>query len=308
MKQVLNPGITTNTVSLIDHIVYSRVEDLQGNPLELDLSIMAAMGNSEMQAAMGWRRPAEILPKKPCLVWFNGGGWRGVDKNGQLGELARFAKEGYVVACVYYRSSAQGHCPAQIIDCKTAIRFLRAHCEQYCIDPDRIAVMGRSAGGHLSVMVGLNDDKYISDEWAGYSSRVQAVVNMFGPTNVYAETKKHLEEEAAGRKIANRWNSALETHDGALLGGPRETLLERAKMYSPYWNLTESIAPTIILHGTADPAVNHKHSEDLYDALCELGKEEQTELYLIPGAAHGSPEFFQEETKDVILRFLNKWV
>ena len=107
MKQVLNPGITTNTVSLIDHIVYSRVEDLQGNPLELDLSIMAAMGNSEMQAAMGWKRPAEILPKKPCLVWFNGGGWRGVDKNGQLGELARFAKEGYVVACVYYRSSAR---------------------------------------------------------------------------------------------------------------------------------------------------------------------------------------------------------
>lgn len=81
-------------------------------------------------------------------------------------EMEYLVEEGYVVASMYYRSSAQGHYPDQIIDVKTALRFLRAHADQYEIDPERIGVMGRSAGGHLSAVAGMNTDGWDTENGA----------------------------------------------------------------------------------------------------------------------------------------------
>ncbi|MDO4620160.1 MAG: alpha/beta hydrolase [Lachnospiraceae bacterium] len=311
MRYVMEVENKENALTTFDNIVFSHVTDLEGRPMDLKLSITAAMGNTEMRTAMGWyvgENDKDEKVKRPVIVWINGGGWRGVEKNNQLGELIWFARRGFAVACVYYRSSAEGHMPAQIEDCKTAVRFLRAHAEKYSLDPDRFIVMGRSAGGHLTLSLSLNDDRFVTDEWADYSSNVQVGINMFGAGDIWTMTKEHLEEEAAGKKLSNRWDTIWETHEGAALGGPREDLLDRALMYSPTRNITEQMAPLMTLHGDADPLVDLQFSIDLYDDLCRRGREDKTDLMIIPGAGHGSAEFFQEPVKEKILAFIEKWI
>ena len=156
MKQYIDPGHAKKSLNLIDNVVYATRTDLEGKPLELKLSVLLQNGNSEAKLAIGEDDPREDHSPKPALVWIPGGGWRGTDKNLMLGEMAPFANAGYVVASIYYRSSAQGHYPDQIRDVKAAIRFLRANAARFEIDPDRIGVMGRSAGGHLAAMAAMN--------------------------------------------------------------------------------------------------------------------------------------------------------
>ena len=98
------------------------------------------------------------------ILWFNGNGFRGIDKNCQVADLEFLAEAGYAVAFVQVRSSAQGHLPAQLIDAKTAIRFLRANAGKYNLDPLRFGVAGRSAGGMIVSMLGLNDNRFLSED------------------------------------------------------------------------------------------------------------------------------------------------
>ena len=109
MKCTIDPGFKKKTLTLIDNIVFSTVKDLEGKPLELKMSILLQNGNSEMRLAAGEDDPKEDHSPKPALLWIPGGGWRGTDKNMMLGEMTEFANAGYVVASMYYRSSAQGH-------------------------------------------------------------------------------------------------------------------------------------------------------------------------------------------------------
>ena len=148
-KKYLNPGNIKPEIIVTDNIVYSVQMDLEGNSLELKMSIMQQREGFELKLAAGIEASNET-EAKPALLWIPGGGWRGVDKNSMLAEMVQFARAGYIVASMYYRSSSQGHWPDQIIDVKTAIRFLRAHAAEYHINPERIGIFGRSAGGHLS--------------------------------------------------------------------------------------------------------------------------------------------------------------
>ena len=224
MKKVFDPGTKKKTLTLVDNIVYSTVKDLEGNPLELKLSVLLQNGNSEMRAAVGEDDPKEDHSPKPALVWVPGGGWKGTDKNMMLGEMTEFANAGYVVASIYYRSSAQGHYPDQLIDVKTAIRFLRAHAAEYEIDPERIGIFGRSAGGHLAAAAAMNQDGFDSEEWSGYSSKVQACSDMFGPVDIKALMEN---EEKQFSNPSARWHCIEETHGGCLIGGDPTTMKER---------------------------------------------------------------------------------
>lgn len=308
MRYYINPERRKKTVNFTDHIVYSRVKDLEGNPLDLELSIMSMSGNSELKAAAADAKETDKVSAQPVILWLSGGGYRGVDKNQMIGELEHLAEAGYAVVMVYYRSSAQGHWPDQMVDAKTAIRFLRAHAEQYLLDPDRIGIMGRSAGGHISALVGMNLDGYDSQEWEGYSSRVQAVVDMFGPVNIYALLEH--EKRNIAQDPGYRWKTLEETHGGALIGGDQETMMERAKAASSLYLMDQmkEPAPILILHGDGDWLVPPQLSEEYYDALVGAGYEEQTELYLLKGAGHGTPEFFQPQVREIVRNFFARYL
>lgn len=304
MKHYIDPGRRRNSVNFVDHIVYSKVKDLEGNELELDLSIMAQSGNIEMQTAGGVMSDKGEIEYHPVIVWVSGGGFRGVDKNQMIAETQFLADAGYTVVSVYYRSSAQGKFPAQIVDVKTAIRFLRAHADLYHIDVDRIGIMGRSAGGYLTAFVAMNDGDYISDEWSGYSSEVQAAYDMFGPVDMV----KLMDEDAlAMEKDPNhRWKTVEDTHAGAFMGGDPATMKERAKEASVNHRITEKMCPILISHGDADPLVPYYISEEFYEAIKAKGLEDRAELYILKHGEHGSPEFFQEEMRKIALDFFSE--
>lgn len=302
MRYVIDPGKERRSINFIDNICYSHVKDLEGNPLDLHLSLMAQNGNSEMRLASGV--DDEVSGgRQPLIVWINGAGWRGCDKNLMAAEMQFLAEAGYAVACIYYRSSAEGHFPDQLIDCKTAVRFLRAHADEYGLDPSRVGTIGRSAGGHLSAWMAMNTDGYDTDEWADQLSEVQASVDMFGPVDI----RRCNEIEIENFKNPNhRWHSLPETHGGALLGGDEATMLERSDEASPIFSMNERMCPIAILHGDQDPLVSVDISEDFYRRIVEAGFEDRADLYIVKNGGHGTRELFQPMTKQVILDFFDK--
>ncbi|WPC76326.1 alpha/beta hydrolase [Vibrio porteresiae] len=300
MKHYIDPGRARPSINFIDNIVYSHSLDLTGKPLDLKLSIMLQNGNSEMKLAAGKDDTKRTVANKPAILWIPGGGYRGVDKNLMVAEVMYLVEAGFVVASMYYRGSHEAHFPAQLIDVKTAIRFLRANAERYEIDPDRIGVMGRSAGGHLSALAAMNIDGYDSPEWAGVSSKVQAAYDLFGPVDMVAM----IDKEAHDVQQPNyRWHKLEDTHPGALLGGDPYTMRDRAQEASVECYISSAMAPILIMHGDADPLVPLDVSERFYQQLCAVGLEDKADLYVLKHGGHGTPEFFQPQTKQIALDF-----
>lgn len=303
MRYEIKPPRTRKSVNMTDNICYSHVTDLEGKPLDLYLSVCSKDGNSEMRLAAG-RDDEPPMDPMPCIIWVPGGGWRGCDKNLMVPEMQFLVERGYVLVSIYYRSSAQGHWPDQIIDVKTAVRFVRAHAKDYNIDPERIGIIGRSAGGHLASMAAMNQDMYQSEEWAGYSDKVQACCDMFGPADIHALLQRTKE---AIKVPGYRWSSLDQTHEGALLGGPYDDSLDaRALSASSIYCLNDNLCPIQILHGDADLLVPVEISEAFYQKLVEQGYEDRAELYVLKGAGHGTREFFQDETKQIIGDFFDR--
>ena len=151
MKTVIHPRIQRSMLTLLDNITYSHAKQPDGSVLDLKLSILLHHGNQELRLASGLTTDVPPDPL-PVIIWVPGGAWRGTDKNQSIAEMQFLAERGFALVSMYYRSSAQAHYPAQLIDVKTAVRFLRAHAEQYHIDPHRIGMIGRSAGGYLASM------------------------------------------------------------------------------------------------------------------------------------------------------------
>lgn len=306
MKYIIDPGNKRRTINVYDNIVYSHATDRSGKPIELKMALMNQNGNSEMRMAVG-RDDEGNNPPQPVIVWVNGAGWHRCGRFLMSAEMQFLAEAGYALALIEYRASEENIWPSQLIDVKTAIRFLRAHASQYGLDPEHIGVIGRSAGGMIASWAGMNTDGYDSEEWSEYSSKVQACVDMFGPVNLNTCTQINIEGFANPR---SRWHKHVETHEGMLLGATEATtdaeMLAMGKAASPVFSISQAMAPLCILHGDIDPVVPYRISEDFYDRICTAGYEDKVEYYLVKNGSHGSREMFQPMTKQVILDFFQK--
>lgn len=235
-------------------------------------------------------RPEKGKAPLPLIVWVHGGGWQAGSKDRP--PVLYLVKKGYALASVNYRLSQHATFPAQIEDCKAAIRWLRANAKKYGLDPKHVGAAGASAGGHLVALLGTTADVKELDGVGGnkdQSSRVQAVVDLFGPTDF-----QHLGPNAdrAGGAIAK------------LLGGPPSENKEKAKQASPVAHVSKDAAPFLILHGDMDKTVALKQSQLLTDALKKAGVE--VRLITLEGAGHGGPAFSQPEQRQAIEDFFDK--
>ena len=303
MRSIIDPGHERRSINFIDNIPYSHVQDRNENPVELCLSLMVQNGNSEMRLAAGKDdEMAAIL--QPLVIWINGAGWHDVDKNMMTAEMQYLAEAGFAVAFIHYRGSELANWPAQLIDCKTAVRFLRANAAKYSIDPTRVGVIGRSAGGHLAAWMAMNTEGFDSDEWADQSSHVDAAVDMFGPTilpEAFAQDQHMIDT------IPNyRWKNISEGHAGKLLGGEMATMVERSKAASPDSFINDGMCPIMILHGDKDPLVPLSISEHFYEKLAKAGLEDRTEFHVVKNGGHGTREFFQLSTRRLIVTFFER--
>ena len=215
----------------------------------------------------------------PLLVWIHGGGWCGGEKR-ICNEFERFSCRGYAVLSIDYRFSQQAPFPAQLIDCKTAIRWARANAGKYGYNAARIVVGGSSAGGHLAALLGVTNGQkdYDVGPYPAHSSDVQAVVDEFGPAELTPEKLPALKKELS-----------------ALLGADPEA----ARRASPCFLVRGTEPPFLILHGTADDCVPIEQSRVLSAALKCAGS--AAELLEIPGGGHG---FDTREAYDTLTSFV----
>lgn len=304
MRKVIYPGIKRRSINFIDNIPFSTVKDLEGNDVTLTMSLMVQNGNSEMRLAIG-RDDEPSTTRQPVIVWINGAGWRKCDKNLMVAEMEFLAEAGYAVAFITYRHSGLAHFPAQLIDVKSAIRFLRAHADEYKLDAGHIGTFGRSAGGHLSAFCAMNTDGYDEGDYLDQSSHVQAAADYFGPVDI---TMLYDLNVKLVKDPSYRWHSTLETHEGALLGGPAETLRERSFAASPIYQINDGMCPIAIFHGDKDALVPCEASEKFYRMLVEKGHGDTSFLYILDHAGHGTREFFQAETKKLVVDFFDRYL
>jgi acetyl esterase/lipase len=233
----------------------------------------------------------------PLIIWVHGGGWEAGSKEGAGPVRLLLLGKGYHVASINYRLSKQAPFPAQIEDCKAAVRWLRAHAAEYHFDPDRFGVWGASAGGHLVALLGTSGGvKELEGNLGnpGVSSRVQAVCDWFGPADFLAM----VEGTGAGSRVDR--DSAL----SRLFGGPVTEHKDLAKQASPVTFATSDDPPFLIMQGDQDNLVPLRQSELLHEALKKAGVE--STLYVVKGGGHGRPGFDTPEVRQTIEEFFAK--
>jgi acetyl esterase/lipase len=231
---------------------------------------------------------------RPLIVWIHGGAWRAGSK--EQTPILPLLRQGYAGASVGYRYTQEAPFPANVQDCKAAIRYLRANAAKYNIDPNRIAVWGSSAGGHLVAFLGTSGDVAEFEGThgvTGVSSRVQAVVDWFGPTRV-ARMSHH---------PSRMDHDSPESPENQLIGALIQQNPELAERANPARYASKDDPPFLIQHGDADPLVPMEQSEILADALKAAGA--KVELQPMAGAGHGGPQFQTPENLLKVKAFLD---
>jgi acetyl esterase/lipase len=201
--------------------------------------------------------PQHRVAPVPGLIFIHGGAWKGGRRGDYRVYTTHFASRGYVVATISYRLSGVAPFPAAVEDAKCAVRWMRSHAAELGVNPDKIAVVGGSAGGHLALMLGYSaGDPSLEGQGghAGVSSAVQAVVNFYGPSDLttpFAQKADVVKKFMGGKSF-----------DEA------RALWEQA---SPLHHLQKGAPPTLTFHGTIDDIVPVEQSDVLHARLKDLG-------------------------------------
>ena len=200
----------------------------------------------------------------PVTMYIHGGGWSKGDKAEGAGalEIPALQSAGFMVVAINYRLAPENPFPAMIEDAKCAVRYLRAHASEYDLDPNRIGVWGGSAGGHLVNLLGTTDESAGFDvgEYLDQSSRVQAVVDMFGPTDLIVQ------------------------FEGGYEGASRVFAGFDAALASPVTYVTPDDPPFLLFHGDSDPLVPIEQSQIFLAALQAAGV--PAKLVIVENSGH----------------------
>lgn len=286
MKKTVNKQIEHEVLSLIPSISYSCIPSWYGSTMRnLKMDIIAP-------------KVREGHEKCPLIIWICGGAFRVVDRSVWIPEMMYFARKGYIVASIEYRTSNESVFPASLVDGKAAVRYLKAHAEEFCIDSDRICVMGESAGGALASLIGFTGHlkEFEAGDYLDYDSSVNAVVSFYGVADM-------TNDFAAGKAGAGAYNDDVPPWTFEDYLGINYTK-EVAEKSSAATYINETTPPIMLLHGADDTTVPIAQSEGFYEQLQKNGVE--CDFYVVEGAGHGDDAFYQPQILDVVDEFLKK--
>jgi acetyl esterase/lipase len=247
--------------------------------------------------------PNGVSSPVPLIVFIHGGGWQNGDKQfGPNSYQLRYARSGYAVASINYRFSSEAIFPAQIYDCKAAIRWLRANAAQYNLDATRIGAWGPSAGGHLASLLGTSGDVTSLEGSLGgnmqFSSRVQAVMDWYGVID-FLQHDVLLAQNGCPNPNHNSPTSA----ESRLMGCAIQTCPEAVRTANPMTYVTPDDPPFFIEHGTADCSVAPGQSQIFQTLFQSVGHD--STLTFLQGEGHGGPQFLTESNLAAVDAFWN---
>lgn len=276
-KQTMKVEITDTRIDVISDIIYSQITSASSNR-QLKMTLLIP----------------QIKGPKPAIVYYPGGGFTTAVHDKYIQMRMALAKAGFVVAAVEYRTVPDVY-PALINDAKSAVRYLRAHAKQFNIDPNRIGVIGDSAGGYVSQMMGTTngEDEFDVGDYTDFSSDVQAAVTIYGISNLmnigegYSDAIQKVHELPAVTEALLLYGPAFAEFAGKdILSDP-----QKAMSASPLGHVKADMPPFLIMHGSADKLVSPVQSEQLYNALTKKGN--KVDYIVVEGAGHGDLYWYQ---------------
>jgi acetyl esterase/lipase len=267
-------------------------------PLEKDIVYGEAGGEKLLLDVC---KPPKGTKPFPVVVCVHGGSWRSGGRAQFHQWIGNLAENGYFAVSIEYRLAPKSRWPAQIEDVKCAVRFMRSKAKEWDLDSDRIALMGRSAGGHLVLMGALSDGFEGSGGHAEFSSKVRCVVNYCGPTNfpTFRPTPAGDKAFLEGVKLDG---------DGVLREflGTADRSAAVMKSASPITYVAKTNPPVLTFHGTDDQLVPVSQAKELHVALDKAGVVNRLELF--EGKGHGWDTETQERTEKIRLEFLDRYL
>jgi acetyl esterase/lipase len=250
--------------------------------------------------------PSQGKTDYPPVIYIHGGAFRFGDKAEPSDVLLikQIVAQGYAVASVNYRLSTEAKSPAQVQDVKAAVRYLRTNATQYRINPNKFVAGGGSAGGYLAAMLGTTADVSSLDNAelgnAGVSSRVQAVVDWYGPINFLT-----MASEAKSLGISSATDSAS-SPESTLMGSAIQSIPDAVKAVNPTTYITSDDAAFFIQHGTADTTIPYTQSQNFASALTKVLGQNRVSFETLSGAKHGDPVFATSSNLQKVFAFLNQ--
>jgi acetyl esterase/lipase len=274
MFAVLAASLAALPVTVTKNVAYRTAPAVQegGAPREVALDFYAPVTAAEGPHAM--------------VVVIHGGSWSGGARQDVAPFCENLSRMGIASATVSYRLAPTDKWPAMVDDVRAAVRFLRANAKDYNIDPARFGAAGVSAGGHLALLLGTMDDNLSEQPNAGHSSRVKAVVNLFGPTDLSQDYPELL------RAVLSQ----------TVLGKPLSQAGDAVKTMSPVNWITPDDAPVFTIHGKTDQLVPVRQATRLEEAMKKANV--GVETVLIEGMGHELP-LERPEVSGAMTRALN---
>jgi acetyl esterase/lipase len=292
---MLDVKVERPIVEMISGVVYSQPTsyNYKNYPLRMDVL-----------------KPASKEPL-PAVVFVPGGGLISANKDKMPQERMDIAEAGYVVASIEYRVTPQNQFPDPIVDVKSAVRFLRANAKKFGIDPNRIAVMGNSAGGYMVAMTGATNGvaEFDKGDYLEQSSNVSAVIDLYGLsdlTKIGVGYPKDVEDthyvDAAPEALFVNGiaaNAPPGKAGGSILSNP-----EKAEKANPIHYINKDTPPFLIMVGSKDIRVSPIQSELLNAALVNKGAD--STFYMVKDAGHGGAKWNEKQITRIMIDFLNK--
>jgi acetyl esterase/lipase len=291
-------------ISALGYLLQGQIRAALLTPTKADLAYGSASDAQKLDL---------YLPKKgngpfPVVVFVHGGAFQFGDKRepfaGFVTGIEALHARGIALASINYRMAGEAQFPAAVQDTRSAVRWLRANAAILKIDPARIGIWGKSAGAYMATMTGVTDKVPLFDDPAiapGVSSRVSAVVAMYGPSD-FLQMDTQLRNSACGASSAT--HDAADSPESKFLGAAIQTITARAAQANPITYARAEASPMLLQAGKEDCTVPHQQSVILDTALRKAGA--STRLMLFDGAGHGDDAFETPANQTLVVTFFEQ--
>lgn len=283
---------TTPRVDYVSNVVYKQI----------------STPNSNKALVMNLLLPKlEDDAKAPVVLFVKGSGFTAMNLDGFMEQRMYLAEKGYAVIEVETQVVPQVTFPQAIIDIKEAVRYVRAHADEFNLDTEKIAIWGDSSGGYMATMAAVTNGNKDFEAGANLdqSSDIACCVDFYGPTDLTTIGQGLGEDIEKGHDSAATTEALLVngTAFGDNPGGSINSDPEKAAAANPLTYVDENDPAFLIFHGTADVLVSPYESKILYQALKDKGV--SAELIMVTDATHGGVDFYQPQVLDMVVEFLN---